>query len=50
MIAAADMNANKQPVSNGWTQSTIFLSLHPLDWIGAELSSITHYKIVLTLT
>jgi len=50
MNAAADMNANKQPVSTCWTYSVILLPLHPQDWTGADLSSITHYKTVLTLT
>jgi len=49
-IAAADMNANKQPLSTCWTYSMILLPLHPRDWTGANLSSITNYKTVLTLT
>jgi hypothetical protein len=50
MNAAADMNANKQPVSTCWTCSMILFPLHPRDRTGAELSSIIHYKTVLTLT
>ena len=37
MNAAADMNANKQPVSTCWAYSTILLPLYPRDWTGAEL-------------